>query len=115
MTPLEYLIDAAFECGPGDANVAAFIEATSILGGCDTVEEFLPCGIWSLSEKCEFEVETRETPISKVIVPIPKATPTIGNQESEATFEVQILVIANLLVSNYNATEHNAYIGFRHG
>jgi hypothetical protein len=51
MTPLEYLTDAPFECGPGDANVAAFIEATSIIRGHDVVE-FLAYGIWPLNEKC---------------------------------------------------------------
>jgi hypothetical protein len=57
MITFEYLIDAPFECDPCDANVAAFMEATSIIVGRDVVEEFLACDIWSLSEKCEFEVE----------------------------------------------------------
>jgi hypothetical protein len=51
LTPLDYLIDAPFECGPGDMNVAAFTEATSIMGGHNAVEEFLACGIWHLCEK----------------------------------------------------------------
>jgi hypothetical protein len=46
MTPLDYLSDIPFECSPGDTNVVAFTKATSIIGGCDAVEEFLACGIW---------------------------------------------------------------------
>jgi hypothetical protein len=42
------------------------------------VEEFLPCVICPLSEGCELEVERRETPLLKVMVPMPKVTPTIG-------------------------------------
>jgi hypothetical protein len=41
----------------------AFIEVTSIIGGCNVVEEFLACDIWPLSEKCEFEVEMKDTPL----------------------------------------------------
>jgi hypothetical protein len=45
MTLLDYLSDAPFKCGPGDTNVAAFAEATTIIGGHDVVEEFLSCCI----------------------------------------------------------------------
>jgi hypothetical protein len=45
MTQLNYLLDAPFECDPEDRNVAAFIEAASIIGGRDAVEEFLACGM----------------------------------------------------------------------
>jgi hypothetical protein len=41
MVPLDYLMEVTFECGPGDANVVAFTEAASIIGGHDTIEEFL--------------------------------------------------------------------------
>jgi hypothetical protein len=83
MTPLNYLTDAPFECGPEDTDVVAFVEAASIIEGCDTVEEFLAYGIWPLSENCDFEVETKQTPLSKFMVPMPKVTPIIGTQESE--------------------------------
>jgi hypothetical protein len=78
MTQLNYLLDALFECDPEDRNVLAFIEASSIIGGHDTVEEFLAYGMWPLSKKIGFEVETKGTPLSKVVVPMLKATPTIG-------------------------------------
>jgi hypothetical protein len=42
------------------------------------VEKFLACGIWPHSEGCEFEVERKEMPLSKVMVPMPKVTLTIG-------------------------------------
>jgi hypothetical protein len=31
MTLLNYLMDALFECGPGDANVVAFAEAAGLI------------------------------------------------------------------------------------
>jgi hypothetical protein len=81
MALLNYLSDVSFECGPGDANVAAFTEAVSIIGGHDVVDKFLACGIWLLIEKCDYEVETKETPLSKVVVPMLKVIPVIGAQE----------------------------------
>jgi hypothetical protein len=61
MTPLNYAMEVTFECGPTDANVAAFTEAALIIGGHDAVEEFLACGLWPLSEKFGFKVEMKET------------------------------------------------------
>jgi hypothetical protein len=115
MTQLNHLTDALFKCGLGDMNVAAFVEAASLIGGHDIVEEFLACGIWLLSEGCEFEVERKKTPLLKVEVPMMKVTPTIGKQESEAAFEARIVAAANLLVGNYCVPEHNSYTGLWHG
>jgi hypothetical protein len=115
MTPLDYLSDVPFECDPEDVNVAAFTHVISIIGGCDVVEECLACVIGPLNEKCEFEVETKETPLLKVVVPRPKVTPVIGTKESEASFKMRIMNAANLLVGNYNVAGHNGYTGFWHG
>jgi hypothetical protein len=57
----------------------------------------------------------KETPLSKVVVPIPKVTPIIGKQQSGAAFKVWIIATSNLLVGNYCAMEHNTYMGLRHG
>jgi hypothetical protein len=76
MTQLNYLLDASFECDPKDRNVAAFIEAASIFLGHDAVKEFLAYGMWPLSKKFGFEVKMKETPLSKVVVLMPKVMPT---------------------------------------
>jgi hypothetical protein len=115
MIQLNYLMEAAFECGPDDAIVVAFVEVASIIGGCDAVEEFLACGMRPLSEKFGFEVETKETPLSKVVVLMPQVTPIIGAQELRVAFEARILNAASLLVGNHNIAKHNADKGLRHG
>jgi hypothetical protein len=78
MTQLNHLTDAPFKCGPGDMDVAAFVKAVAIIGGHDAVEEFLAYSLWPLSESCEFGVDKMVTPLSKVVVPMPKVTPIIG-------------------------------------
>jgi hypothetical protein len=78
MTPLNYLMEAPSACGLDNTNVAAFVEATSIIRGRDAVEEFLSCGLWPLSEKFGFKVETMESTLSKVVVPMSRVTTIIG-------------------------------------
>jgi hypothetical protein len=87
MTLLDCLNDSPFECSLEDADVAAFVEATSTIGSRDTLEEFLTCGIWPLGDTCNFGVEIRETPLLKVMVPMPMVTWVIGTKEYEVTFE----------------------------
>jgi hypothetical protein len=115
MTHLDYLTEAPFSCGPEDTNFEAFVEVTSIIGGRDVVEEFLASGLWPLSEKFGFEVEVKETPLSKVVLLMPQIDAAIGTKESRAEFEARIVNAANLLVGNYNIAECNAYQGLQHG
>jgi hypothetical protein len=54
MALLNHLTMALSNYGLEDANFVAFVEATSIIGGRDIVEEFLACGLWPLSENFGF-------------------------------------------------------------
>jgi hypothetical protein len=115
MTRLNYLMEAPFDCGPENANFTAFVEVTSIIGGHDAVKEFLASSLWPLSKKFGFKVETKESPLSKVVVSMPQVTPVIGAQGPRAAFQVCIVNATNLLVVNYNTAKHNAYRGLQHG
>jgi hypothetical protein len=46
---------------------------------------------------------------------MPLVTAIIGAQEPGAEFEAHIANAVNLLVGNYNVTEHNACQGLQHG
>jgi hypothetical protein len=100
MTQLNYLTEASCNCGLEDANFMAFVEATSIIWGHDAVEEFLASGLWPLSKIFGFKVETKESPLSKVVVLMPQVDVTIGTKELGAEFEAHIVIDANLLVGN---------------
>jgi hypothetical protein len=115
MTLLCHLAEAPSFCGPKNADFAAFIEATSIIGGHNAVEEFLSCDFWPLSEKFGFRVKTKESPWSKVVMSMSQVTTVIGAYESKAGFEACIVYASNLLVGNYNVAKHNTYQGLRHG
>jgi hypothetical protein len=70
MMELNYLMEVPSSCGPEDANFMAFVNVTSLIEGRDAVEQFLTCGLWSLDEQFGFWVETKESPLSKVMVMI---------------------------------------------
>jgi hypothetical protein len=100
-------------CGPEDANVTAFVEATSLISGRDAVEEFLASGLWPLGQQFGFQVERKESRLSKVLVSMSQITAAIRECESEAKFVVHIEDAANELGGRYNIMEHNAYQGLR--
>jgi hypothetical protein len=56
MTPLVYQMDVS-SCSPEDADNA--------------MEEFLASGLWPPGQQFGFDVETKESPLSKVIVLMP--------------------------------------------
>jgi hypothetical protein len=50
MNKMNYLAEVPSSCGLEDANIVAFIEATSLIGGHNVVEEFLASGLWPLGQ-----------------------------------------------------------------
>jgi hypothetical protein len=78
MTKLNYLMEVPSSCGPEDANIMTFIEVTSLIGGHDVVEEFLASSLWPLGQQFAFQVERKESPLSKVLVSMPQITAAIG-------------------------------------
>jgi hypothetical protein len=60
-------------------------------------------------------VETKESPLSKVIVSVPQNGTAIRERESGAKFVARIEKAANELVGRYNLAEHKAYKGLHHG
>jgi hypothetical protein len=113
---LNYATEVTFECGPTDTGVAAFTEAALIIRGCDTVEELLTCGMWPLSEKFGFKVETKETlPPAKGCGVDASSYSCYWGRRVGSTFETRIASVACLLMGNYNIAGHNAYKGLLHG
>jgi hypothetical protein len=45
MTPLNYQTEVSSSCSLEDIDFVAFVEATSLIGGCKVVEEFLAYGL----------------------------------------------------------------------
>jgi hypothetical protein len=55
--------------------------------------------LWPLGEKFGFRVETKESPLSKVVVLMPRVSTIIKAQESGAEFEARIVMTKLLFQS----------------
>jgi hypothetical protein len=94
MTPLNYQTEVFASCSPEDVDFMAFVEATSLIGGRNAVEEFLACSLWPLGEQFGFEVDRKESPLSKVIVLMRHITASIGSSCYVAQNSFQELALA---------------------
>jgi hypothetical protein len=91
-------------------NARAFELATKIIGGRNTIEEFLACSILPFSDNWDLKVEKAEAPLSKVVAPLLKAPTMKVMQETDADFDTRVAKSANRLVGNYSLTEQRACI-----
>jgi hypothetical protein len=67
---LDYAVEPKVECLDDDPNDAAFIQATTTIGGHDAVEEYLVCKIYLLDAGFSFRnLPMGTTPVSKVETP----------------------------------------------
>jgi hypothetical protein len=67
MTPLDFSTEPLFDCADDDCGDAAFVRNTSLIGGQDTIEEYLACRMFLLLASFGFgEIADGETPISKI-------------------------------------------------
>jgi hypothetical protein len=115
MIHLVHETDVSSSCGPEDGDFKAFVEATSLVGGRDEVEEFLASGLWPLGHHFSFSVETKESPLSKITMPMPQIETAIREQESGAKFATRIEKVVVELVGRYILVEHRAYRELHHG
>jgi hypothetical protein len=73
MSHLDYVMKPSFECVDDDSVDAAFVCVMGLIGGRDTVEEYLTCRMFPLSTNLGFaEILDGETPVSKMVVPLPE-------------------------------------------
>jgi hypothetical protein len=108
MTHLTHEMDVPSSCGLEDADFKAFMEATSLIGGRNVVEEFLASGLRPLGQHFGFLVVTKESPLSKVTMSMPQIDTAIRERESGVMFAARIEKAANELVGRYSIVEHKA-------
>jgi hypothetical protein len=105
MSSLNYLTEPPHNFAVDDVNARAFELATKIIGGRNTIEEFLACSILPFSDNWDLKVEKAEAPLSKVVAPLLKAPTMKVMQETDADFDTRVAKSANRLVGNYSLTE----------
>jgi hypothetical protein len=111
MTMLDFVTEPPFECVEDDAGDAAFVEATRSIGGRDAIEEYMSCGLFPLSTSFSLgEVEDKETPVSKINLPIPDFLVDRLPDETNDRFRVRVELAVKNVVGSYACGEHDACI-----
>jgi hypothetical protein len=73
MIPLDFLTEPSFECVDDDSSNVGFIHAADLIDGRDTIEEYLVYGMFRLLANFGFaEIAYGETPVSKMVLPLPR-------------------------------------------
>jgi hypothetical protein len=72
VTHLIHETDMSSSCDHENSDFKAFVEATSLIGGCNAVEEFLASHLSPLGRHFSFSVGMKESPLSKITVLMPQ-------------------------------------------
>jgi hypothetical protein len=108
MSVLDYIVEPMVDCPGSDANDTAFVQATTTIGGCDAVEEFLACGMYPLLADFGFGVvRVGTTVMSKVETPLPVfPVEAISMEAANHFFFVTVETGAEIILGNYRPREH---------
>jgi hypothetical protein len=112
MTPLDFTMEHSFECAGDDSGDVAFIHVASLIDGSDALDdEYLAYGIIPISANFGFaEIVDGETPVSKVVVPLPELPLARFEGESNNHCLARVQLDMKNLVGSYGHAEHDACI-----
>jgi hypothetical protein len=111
ISELDYVVEPEVECSVDDPNDAAFVRATTTIGGRDAVEEYVACKMYQLSVNFGFKsVVVGLTAVSKVETPLPLFV--VGRVSVEHTERVlaEVETKAEKVLGSFGPREHNALV-----
>jgi hypothetical protein len=96
-------MDPSFNYANDNSGDVAFVQASKFIRGCDVVEEFIACGMYSLAVGVDINrVATRMTLVSKLKVPLPKFTIVRkDDNEDDVQFLAWVELEAESIVGSY--------------
>jgi hypothetical protein len=108
MSALNFRMEPSISYSAQGLSDDAFIWASQNIGGRDTVEVFVPCGIWPLSAGVDFEhVKVDLTLVSQLKVPLPNFP---MRHKDDVRFLARVKQEARNIVGGYTRMEHKACI-----
>jgi hypothetical protein len=109
MSELYYTVEPEVECPNNNPNNAAFVRATTTIGGRDAVEEYVACKIYPLAASFGFEsVPLGMTPVSKVETPLPLFIVGTIAVEHVDQFLVKVETKAGRVLGRFRPREYDA-------
>jgi hypothetical protein len=111
MSALNFRTKPSISDSAQDLNDDAFIWASQNIGGRGAVEEFVSCGVWTISAGVDFEhVKVDLTPVSQLKIPLPNFPLHREDDEDDVQFLTRVEQEAGNIVGSYIRTEHEASI-----
>jgi hypothetical protein len=109
MSALDYTVEPEVECLDSDMSDAAFVHATTTIGGHDAVQEFFVCWMYPLASSFSFRVVTVGTnAVSKVKTPLPLFPVEPVPMKDDGRFLVKVEMDTERILGNYGTKEHKA-------
>jgi hypothetical protein len=107
MMGVGFVTEPTFQCPDDDTHDVAFVRATSTIGSREAMEEYMVCGLFPLSATFSLgEVVEEETPVLKLVVPMPTFPITNLPDEMNDNFVAMVeLAVANV-TGRYASGEH---------
>jgi hypothetical protein len=111
ISALDYIVEPEVECPDNDVNDAAFVRATTTIGGRDAVEEFVACRMYPLASSFGFrDVMVGMTAVSKVKTQLPLFPVELASTEGAGCFLVNVKVDAERVLGSFRLMEYNALV-----
>jgi hypothetical protein len=117
MSGLDFHTEPLFDCADDDSGDIAFIWATKFVGGRDTMEEFLACGVYLLAANVGFDrVAVGVTSILKLKMPLLKFVAARKDDDDDVKFFARNELDSEGIMGSYTRPEHDICIaGLRNG
>jgi hypothetical protein len=112
MTSLDFMMEDSFECSDENSGDIIFVRAMGLIGGREAVEEYLAFGMFPLSANFDFiGIVDGETPVSKIVVPLPEfPLARLEGESNDHFFLERVELEAQIVVGSYICEEHDACV-----
>jgi hypothetical protein len=111
ISELDYVVEPEVECSADDPNDAAFVRATTTIGGRDAVEEYVACKMYPLSVNFGFKsVAVGLTAVSKVETPLPLFVVGRVSVEHAERVLAEVKTKAEKVLGSFGPREHDALV-----
>jgi hypothetical protein len=111
MTRLDFVTKPSFNCPDDEAGDMAFIKATRTIGCRDTMEEYMACGLFTLSASFNLgEIADGEIPVLKLAIPLLEFPVAKRLEEMNDGFWVRVDLLTMIFVGQYALREHKVCV-----
>jgi hypothetical protein len=108
LSGLYFQMEPPFDCADDDSRNVTFIKATNFIRGQDTMEEYLACQMYLLSDSVSYErVTDGVAPVLRLKLPQPKFHAMHKDAEDDIHILARVEMEAEGVVGSHTGSEHD--------